>query len=298
MQQEVDWWLAHKSPETLFIALTDGTIVRHPGAKDFEWSETRTTALPPALKGVFVENPLWVDSRWAKGQEHLSTKNPVFQNALAVLAAPLRNLPKEALIGVDVRRHRRVLLTRGGVVGLLLLLVAAVFSAVRTARCEHEAVEGAKFVESWVVAASGAQQMNEGNIEPRSALAIAQIKSTRPVRRRSSSRRSFGGPRRTSLWGRVWKTKRVPDSTGSHSIRRSSCWSLMANGSRQHHTVCWIPWMSPVEPVLIASVARLRHTRDKGKQRGRCIPADAAPGRRVSASVQGWRVNDPRCRRR
>lgn len=88
VQQEVAWWLAHKSPQTLLIALTDGRIVRPPGGTDFDWSETGTTALPPTLKGVFTENPLWVDFRWAKGQQHLSTKNPEFQNALAALAAP------------------------------------------------------------------------------------------------------------------------------------------------------------------------------------------------------------------
>src|ERR671917_827584 len=56
VQQEVAWWLEHKSPQTLLIALTDGKIARKPGAKDFDWEAT--TALPPNLKGVFTENPL------------------------------------------------------------------------------------------------------------------------------------------------------------------------------------------------------------------------------------------------
>src|SRR5918993_5076594 len=130
VQQEVAWWLEHKSPQTLLIALTDGKIVRHPGAKDFDWSEAGTTALPPTLKGVFVENPLWVDFRLAKGQEHLSTKNPEFQNVLAALAAPLRNIPKENLIGEDVRQHRRaLLLARGAALVLVVLLIAAIGAA-------------------------------------------------------------------------------------------------------------------------------------------------------------------------
>src|SRR5918994_1594382 len=107
VQQEVEWWLEHKSPETMLIGLTDGHIKRREAAD----------ALPPNLKGVFTENPQWVDFRWAQGQEHLSTKNPEFQNALAALAAPLRNSPKEDLIGEDGRRHRRaVLLSRGAAV--------------------------------------------------------------------------------------------------------------------------------------------------------------------------------------
>ena len=141
VQQEVEWWLEHKSPETMLIALTDGKIARHPGATDFDWSETEgTTALPPNLKGVFTENPLWVDFRWAKGTEQLSTKNPEFQNALAALAAPLRNLPKENLISEDVAQHRRaMILARGATVVLVLLLIAAIGAAFLALRNQAEA---------------------------------------------------------------------------------------------------------------------------------------------------------------
>src|SRR5215203_1858960 len=140
VQQEVAWWLEHKSPDTLLIGLTDGHIKRPEGAKDFDWEAT--DALPPNLKGVFTENPLWVDFRWAQGQEHLSTKNPAFQNALAALAAPLRGIPKEDLIGEDVRQHRRaLLLARGAAVVLSLLLVVAVVLGVRATQSERRAVE-------------------------------------------------------------------------------------------------------------------------------------------------------------
>jgi WD40 repeat protein len=127
-KKDVAWWLENKSPQTMLIGLTDGHIKRPEGAKDFDWEQT--DALPPNLKGVFTENPLWVDFRWAKGQEHLSTKNPAFQSALAALAAPLRNIPKEDLIGEDVRQHRRaLLLARGASLVLILLFIAAVVAA-------------------------------------------------------------------------------------------------------------------------------------------------------------------------
>src|SRR5215216_5360684 len=127
VQREVAWWLEHRSPQTLLIAVTDGTIAREEGASDFTWEEPDgTTALPRNLKGVFTETPLWVDFRWAEGEEFLSTKNPKFQNALAALAAPLRNLPKEDLIGEDVRQHHRaLLLARGAAMVLVVLLILA-----------------------------------------------------------------------------------------------------------------------------------------------------------------------------
>ena len=142
VQQEVGWWLEHKSPQTMLFALTEGEIVRQIGEPDFDWS--LTTALPPILKGAFTEDPLWVDFRWAKGAEQLSTKNPEFQNALAALAAPLRNVPKETLIGEDVRQHRRtVLLARGAAAVLVVLLVTAVTAALFAFRERDRAEEQA-----------------------------------------------------------------------------------------------------------------------------------------------------------
>lgn len=106
VQREVGWWLANKSHQTLLIALTDGQIKRESGAKDFDW--TRTDALPINLKGVFAETPLWVDLRWAIDPAQLTPRNPQFAVAMADIAAPLRGLPKEALIGEEVTRRRRV----------------------------------------------------------------------------------------------------------------------------------------------------------------------------------------------
>lgn len=56
VQQEVEWWLTHRSPRTLFVVLTDGTLVWDDSAGDFDWA--RTDALPTTLKGAFNTEPL------------------------------------------------------------------------------------------------------------------------------------------------------------------------------------------------------------------------------------------------
>jgi hypothetical protein len=101
VQREVEWWLAHRTPETLMIALTKGRLAWSEPAKDFDWQQT--DALPPALKGVLSTEPLWVDLRTATSEGLFSPKAPAFQDAVASLAAPLRNCPKDDLIGEDVR---------------------------------------------------------------------------------------------------------------------------------------------------------------------------------------------------
>lgn len=123
VQREVEWWRAHRTPETLLIALTQGTLVWKESTNDFDWE--KTDALPPALTGVFATEPLWVDLRWVTSESMFSAKAPQFQDAVASLASPLRNCPKDDLIGEDVRQHRKVQwFTRGAVAALATLAVA------------------------------------------------------------------------------------------------------------------------------------------------------------------------------
>ena len=122
VQQEVRWWLQHRSPRTLLIVLTDGTLVWDDGVRDFDLLQT--DAVPTPLMGAFDTEPLWVDLRWARGESHLSPKDPRFQDGVADLAAPLHGRPKEDLIGEDVRQYRRaMLLARAGVATLAILAV-------------------------------------------------------------------------------------------------------------------------------------------------------------------------------
>jgi WD40 repeat protein len=139
VQQEVAWWLAHKSAQTLLIGLTDGQIVRTPGNADFDW--TRTNALPPSLAGVYEENPLWVDLRWARNESQLSDNDPRFQNAVANLAAPVHGRAKDDLIGEDVRQHRRTRRVAGAAIATLaVLLVVAILAAVEANQARDTAI--------------------------------------------------------------------------------------------------------------------------------------------------------------
>ncbi|MDQ3764420.1 MAG: toll/interleukin-1 receptor domain-containing protein [Actinomycetota bacterium] len=60
VNREVAWWLANKSPQRLLVVLTEG---------EFGWPDETghgdgaAAALPPALRGAFVEEPRWVDLR-------------------------------------------------------------------------------------------------------------------------------------------------------------------------------------------------------------------------------------------
>src|SRR4051812_40809971 len=57
--KEIEYWLAHKSPETLLVALTDGVLAWDHAKNDFAWSAA--TPLPAVLQGRFGTEPRWVD---------------------------------------------------------------------------------------------------------------------------------------------------------------------------------------------------------------------------------------------
>src|SRR3990172_7699891 len=102
VQQEVDWWLEHRSVDKLFILVTDGELIWDRPTGDFDW--TKTTALPRDLRAQFRDEPLYVDLRWAKTADNLSLRHSQFRGAVLDIAAPLHGKPKDELDGEDVRQ--------------------------------------------------------------------------------------------------------------------------------------------------------------------------------------------------
>ena len=61
VNEEVRWWIAHKSADTLLIALTAGELHWDRAGNNFAWNDA--TPLPPAFKGAFATEPKWTDFR-------------------------------------------------------------------------------------------------------------------------------------------------------------------------------------------------------------------------------------------
>jgi hypothetical protein len=103
--REIDHWLGTHPVDRLLIVLTAGELTwnRSTGTFDAE----RTTALPARLMSAFAEEPLYLDLRWARSEDQLSSRHPRFRDAVADLAAALHGGEKDDLVGEDVRQHRR-----------------------------------------------------------------------------------------------------------------------------------------------------------------------------------------------
>jgi WD40 repeat protein len=127
VDQEVRWWRAHRSHDTVMIALTGGELRWDDARRDFDVA----AAVPPGLRGWFPLEPLWVDLRWARDERDVSMRNPRFRDSVGEVAAPLHGLAKDELIGEDISQHRRTLrLARGAVALLVLLLAVAVVGGI------------------------------------------------------------------------------------------------------------------------------------------------------------------------
>jgi WD40 repeat protein len=138
--KEVQWWIDHKSVDTLLIAVTDGDIRWNTSGGDFDWDVT--TVLPPCLRGRFHHQPLWVDLRFARHEDQLSLRHSEFRDAVLTLAAALHGRPKDELDGEDVRQHRRTRrLAQSAIAALVILTLTATWLSVVAVRNERVAVD-------------------------------------------------------------------------------------------------------------------------------------------------------------
>src|ERR1035438_1310136 len=136
--REISWWRAHRPVSHLLIAVTEGELVWDEGAGDLDWAAT--TALPEeALGHAFAQEPRWVDLRWARDSaDSLRSADPRLQDAVADLAAAIRDVPKDTLIGEHIRRRRRTVQAAIAVAAALVVLLAFSLTAAFIAKAQRD----------------------------------------------------------------------------------------------------------------------------------------------------------------
>ncbi|MEV6306104.1 TIR domain-containing protein [Actinoplanes sp. NPDC051861] len=123
VNREIEYWIATKPADRILPVVTDG---------EWRWDAERgdlsadSTAAPDALRGVFSEEPLFLDLRWARDGRQLNLRDTRFRDAIAELAAPMHGVSKDELESEDLRQHRRARrLRRVSMAALALLTVVA-----------------------------------------------------------------------------------------------------------------------------------------------------------------------------
>lgn len=127
VDREVGWWVQRKGVAGILLVVQQGTMAWDATSRSF----TPESPIPPSLRGAFPEEPRWVDATWFVPETTDPTANARFQDLVADLAAPIRGIPRDELIGDDVAQHRKTRrLTRAAIATLSILLVAAVGAAI------------------------------------------------------------------------------------------------------------------------------------------------------------------------
>lgn len=142
--EEVAWWLEHREPETLLVALTSGKIVWDRSARAID--KISTTALPAPLAERIDREPKWTDLTRLRQRRRFWRRHPDRATALAELVAPLRgpDVSTEEILSAHIARQgsanlvSRLTITALGV--MLAVSVAASGYALREASRANEAV--------------------------------------------------------------------------------------------------------------------------------------------------------------
>ena len=122
--REISWWRGHRPANHVLIAVTAGELVWDETAGDLDWAAT-TALSKEALGHAFAQEPRWVDLRWARDQEDsLRSADPRLQDAVADLAAAIRHVPKDTLIGEHIQHRRRTVQAAVSVAAALAVLLA------------------------------------------------------------------------------------------------------------------------------------------------------------------------------
>jgi WD40 repeat protein len=124
VDREVAWWLANKSADRILVVATAGRLRWDKQAGD--WAEG--APVPPSLRGAFRTEPLWADLT----DVHVGRRGVRMPDEdLATVAAPLRGVDRDTLIGEHLRQHRRTMrVVRSVIATLTALLVFAVVATV------------------------------------------------------------------------------------------------------------------------------------------------------------------------
>ncbi|MER7443502.1 TIR domain-containing protein [Micromonospora avicenniae] len=127
VNREVAWWAANRSPDRLLIVVTGGEFAWNAQTGDVDFA--RSTAAPPALRGLLAAEPRIINLRWLADANLADAANPRLRESIADLGSAIRGIPKDLLIGEHVRRHRQAMRQARGGIAILSTLAVCLFAA-------------------------------------------------------------------------------------------------------------------------------------------------------------------------
>jgi WD40 repeat protein len=298
VDQEVRWWLENRSPATMLIGLTGGELAWDSVGGAFD--PGLSTALPPAALDWPGTEPLWVDLRWAREARHVSLRDPRFRDGVADLAATVRNLPKDELIGEDIRQHRRALrLARAAVATLLVLAITASASAVVAVQRAEEARRQERDATSRLLAAAARNEL-EGRLDRALLLGAEALRLGQTGQSRDAlvTALQYDDRRRTYLWpkARVDAVAFSPDgqllvSSGTADDHPEGPFPVIVTDMRSRRPVATMSRPEQVEDVAFSPDGKLLALADGSLDPGAVTFWETSTWRQQGTPLPVWGAN-------
>lgn len=172
VDREVAWWLANKSADHILVVATSDRLRWDKQAGD--WAEG--APVPPSLRGAFRTEPLWADLTGVHADRR-GVRVP--DEDLASMAAPLRGVDRDALIGEHLRQHRRTMrVVRSVIATLTALLVFAVAATIIAVGQRDDARTQARIATARELAALSGSMISS-NLNVAQLLAVAAYQTER-----------------------------------------------------------------------------------------------------------------------
>ena len=123
VNKEIDWWLANKSSDRLFLVLLSGSLDWDSQIGDFADS---ASACPPKLRRVFQTEPRYVDLRvFTSRHRKVLHKDPAFRSCVADIASAIHQKPKEELFSEELNQEKILKRVAVSVASVMAILLAA-----------------------------------------------------------------------------------------------------------------------------------------------------------------------------
>lgn len=242
VNKEIEWFLQSGSPSRVLIVLTHGRISWDEEVADFDWKTT--DALPPSLKGVFHEEPLFLDLRdFSSTREKLSYRNIAFKERVASIAASIHGISIRDLAGEEIRQFKKTARLRDAVIATLsVLFLTVAFFAWYANNQRNEAraqLAEANHNLGLTVLSKALDDLREHNwnyLRLHSLYALKYLKETALPERRTALSNLLRGPEYAVL-------RTIPNCSHHDSKVTSVCFSpkarILASGSDDRTVKLW-----------------------------------------------------------
>lgn len=131
IQRELDYWVSKKGIATIIIVLLDGDIVWNDLTDSLHYQ--KTNVMPVSIAKLYNFEPKYIDFTNAWNSKDKIFRSEIVDDGIASILSTIKNIPKDEVIGSELKRRRLLLNTFIGIsITLIVITTFAIFFAYKS----------------------------------------------------------------------------------------------------------------------------------------------------------------------